>query len=69
MLGLNFDSPRTTPVHDELSHLVYATHGNDVKFTMVDGNVLQENGQITTLDRDKILSDAERMAQRFTDGF
>jgi cytosine/adenosine deaminase-related metal-dependent hydrolase len=69
MLGLNFDSPRTTPVHDVLSHLVYATHGNDVKFTMVDGNVLQENGQITTLDRDKILSDAERMAQRFTDGF
>lgn len=69
LVGINFDSPRTTPVHDVLSHLVYATHGDDVEFTMVDGNVLQENGRITTLDRERVLEQASRMARRFTDGF
>jgi cytosine/adenosine deaminase-related metal-dependent hydrolase len=68
VIGLNFDSPRTTPVHDVLSHLVYCVHGSDVEFTMVDGKVLQENGRMTGVDRDSIMRLAQDMASRFTNG-
>ncbi|WP_135537043.1 5'-deoxyadenosine deaminase [Halostella pelagica] len=60
IVGLRTDITRATPLHDVLSHLVFAAHGEDVMFTMVDGNVLVENGEVTTVD-------AERIRQRADD--
>jgi len=45
---------RATPLHDVLSHLVFAARGSDVRFTMVDGNVLMEDGEVTVADADTI---------------
>ena len=45
---------RATPLHDVLSHLVFAAHGDDVQFTMVDGQVLLEDGEVTVADADEI---------------
>jgi cytosine/adenosine deaminase-related metal-dependent hydrolase len=49
---------RAAPLHDVLSHLVFAAHGDDVVFTMVDGNVLMEDGEVTVADADAIRQDA-----------
>jgi len=45
---------RATPLHEVLSHLVFAARGSDVRFTMVDGNVLMEDGEVTVADADTI---------------
>jgi cytosine/adenosine deaminase-related metal-dependent hydrolase len=54
IVGLSTDCTRATPLHDVLSHLVFAAHGDDVRFTMVDGTVLQEEGAVTTVDAEAI---------------
>ncbi|KAA9396005.1 5'-deoxyadenosine deaminase [Haloarcula sp. CBA1130] len=61
IVGLNTDLTRATPLHDVLSHLVFAAHGDDVRFTMVDGNVLMEHGEVTTIDADAVRSKASTM--------
>jgi cytosine/adenosine deaminase-related metal-dependent hydrolase len=50
IVGLTTDPTRATPLHDVLSHLVFAAHGDDVAFTMVDGEVLYEDGELAVAD-------------------
>jgi cytosine/adenosine deaminase-related metal-dependent hydrolase len=63
VVGLSTDLTRATPLHDVLSHLVFAAHGEDVRFTMVDGEVLYENGELTIADADSIREEARRAAR------
>jgi len=58
IVGLDTDLTRATPLHDVLSHLVFAAHGDDVRFTMVDGNVLMERGEVTSIDADAVRAEA-----------
>ncbi len=54
VIGLTTDVTRATPLHDVLGHLVFAAHGDDVVFTMVDGEVLYDDGELTVADADAI---------------
>jgi cytosine/adenosine deaminase-related metal-dependent hydrolase len=65
VVGLTTDVSRTTPVHDVLSTLVFATHGDDVTFTMVDGEVLMQDGEVTVADAEAIRREAREHAARF----
>jgi cytosine/adenosine deaminase-related metal-dependent hydrolase len=66
VIGLSTDAARAVPVHDPLSALVYATHGDDVTFTMVDGRVLQDGGEIQCCDAAGIRARARDFAGQFT---
>ncbi|WP_135807130.1 5'-deoxyadenosine deaminase [Halorussus marinus] len=59
VVGLRTDLTRATPIHDVLSHLVFAAHGDDVAFTMVDGEVLYEDGDHVAVDADRIRREAD----------
>jgi len=50
IIGLRTDVTRATPLHDVRSHLVFAAHGDDVTFTMVDGEVLMADSEVTVAD-------------------
>ncbi|MFC4549543.1 MULTISPECIES: 5'-deoxyadenosine deaminase [Halorussus] len=50
VVGLTTDLTRATPLHDVLSHLVFAAHADDVRFTMVDGEILYEDGEHVRAD-------------------
>lgn len=63
IIGLSTDTTRGTPLYDALSYLVFAARGNDVKFTMVDGNILMENGMVTIADADSIRHSATEVAK------
>lgn len=63
IIGLSTDSTRGTPLYEILSYLVFAARGEDVKFTMVDGNVLMENGTVTVADADAIRESATAVAE------
>jgi 5-methylthioadenosine/S-adenosylhomocysteine deaminase len=60
VVGMN--RARQTPLYDAVSQLVYATHGDDVKTTIVNGRVLMRDRKVTTLDEAAVLADARRLA-------
>ncbi|MDQ3068637.1 MAG: amidohydrolase family protein [Acidobacteriota bacterium] len=55
---------RQTPVYDPVSHLVYATRGDDVRDVFVHGRVLMRDRLIRTLNRAAVLRDARAMQQK-----
>jgi 5-methylthioadenosine/S-adenosylhomocysteine deaminase len=62
VIVVRMDQPRQTPMYDPISHLVYATHGDDVDTTIVNGRVLMRNGKVLTLNQDQVLRDARAAA-------
>jgi len=66
IVGLSTDAARATPVHDPLSHLVFAAHGDDVAFTMVDGDVVYD-GAVVGVDAAAVRERARRLAARVCD--
>jgi 5-methylthioadenosine/S-adenosylhomocysteine deaminase len=55
---------RQTPLYDPVSHLVYTTRGDDVRTTIVNGAVLMRDRQMKTLNRNAVIAEANRLAQR-----
>ena len=64
VVAIDMDRPHLTPNTDPLSNLLYSAQGGDVCLTMADGRVLYENGEFTTLDKDRILFEARKAAKR-----
>jgi len=63
IIGLSTETTRATPLYDPLSHLVFAARGDDVEFTMVDGNVLMDDGELTVADAETIRAEANAVAE------
>jgi 5-methylthioadenosine/S-adenosylhomocysteine deaminase len=57
-------SARQTPLYDPISHLVYTTHGDDVRHTIVNGKVVMRDRKVLTLDAEAVLRDAAAMAAK-----
>jgi 5-methylthioadenosine/S-adenosylhomocysteine deaminase len=55
----------TTPFYpaNVISHLVYSCRGSDVQATLVDGNVLMDDGLLRTVDQAEVLSRAQETAR------
>ena len=51
-------------MYDPISHLVYTTHGDDVVLTMVNGQVLMQDGAVRTLNEAQVLGDARAAAEQ-----
>ena len=51
------------PDPDPWSTLVYAARGTDVALTMVEGDILSRDGDLTQLDRNEIVSEAREAAR------
>ena len=62
VIAVSMTAPRQTPMYDVLSHLVYATHGDDVRTTIVNGRVLMRDRKVLTLDAPAVLSEARTWA-------
>ncbi len=64
MVAIDLDRIYMQPAYDQLNNLVYASSGNDVFMTMVDGKICYENGSYTQLDLEKILYETDKSSQR-----
>jgi 5-methylthioadenosine/S-adenosylhomocysteine deaminase len=60
---VDMDKPHLLPVHNQISHLVYATRGSDVKTTIVNGNILMEDGVVKSIDQEKVMEEADIAAE------
>jgi 5-methylthioadenosine/S-adenosylhomocysteine deaminase len=59
---VSLDAPHLTPVHDVVSHLVYAARGSDVRHTVCDGRVLMRDREVLTLDEERVKREAQTRA-------
>jgi 5-methylthioadenosine/S-adenosylhomocysteine deaminase len=62
LITVSVASARQTPLYDPVSHLVYATRGDDVRTTIVNGKILMMNRQLRTLNRTAVIAEANRLA-------
>ena len=56
--------PHNCPADDVYAQIVYSTKSSDVRFVMVDGKTLFQNGELITLDAEKITREAEFQWQK-----
>ncbi len=64
LIAVRTDHPRQVPMYDPISHLVYTTHGDDVRLTMVNGRVLMRDGRVESLDEAAVIRDARAAAEQ-----
>ncbi len=57
----NLDSPRMKPDYDPLVSVFHAADSSDIVLTMVDGKVLYKNGEFTSIDIDRVMTEVERI--------
>ncbi len=55
--------PRQTPMYDPVSHLVYVSHGDDVRDVIVNGRVLMRDRRLATLDEAAVIARARQLSQ------
>ncbi len=66
LIAFNLKAPQATPLFDPLAHVVYAAAAADTRFVVVDGELLVEDGRLSALDEEKIISECTRRAERLT---
>jgi 5-methylthioadenosine/S-adenosylhomocysteine deaminase len=59
---VGMSKPRQQPLFDPVSQIVYASRGDDVETTIVNGIVLMRDRKVLTLDESKVLSEARAAA-------
>ncbi len=59
LIALDLQVPNMIPVHNPLSHLVYAANGSEVRLTMVDGRICYRDGRFLTLDYPALLREMD----------
>lgn len=64
----DFNRPHLRPRHNVTANLLHAARAGDVTDVMVDGRWLLRNGELQTLDEERILWEAERRAFRMVGG-
>lgn len=55
VIAVKLDELNTQPVHNPVSQLVYSTKSSQVRYVWVNGKLLLDNGELTTLDKETLL--------------
>lgn len=61
IIVLNMQQPHLCPVHQPISHLVYAAKGSDVLHSVINGKVVMREGRLSSLDEAAILAEMEKI--------
>jgi 5-methylthioadenosine/S-adenosylhomocysteine deaminase len=66
LIMIDLKKPHLTPLHDPVSHLVYAVRGTDVCTTIVNGAPLMLEKEYLTIDVEKTLEQSKKIAMELT---
>ncbi len=61
---IDFNQPHLQPDGDPVANIVYSASASDVETVIVDGNILFNKGEFLTLDREKIIYEANQRSKR-----
>ena len=62
ILAFRTDTPEMNPVHDMTNNMVYSVSDGDIAMTVIDGEVLYDDGEFTNLDIERICFEAAKAA-------
>ncbi|MGD9280678.1 MAG: amidohydrolase, partial [Desulfobacterales bacterium] len=68
LIIIDTNKPHLTPMYNPVSHLVYAAMGSDVTTSIINGNVVMEDGRIKTMDINAVMDDVNKIAKEITAG-
>jgi 5-methylthioadenosine/S-adenosylhomocysteine deaminase len=63
LIIIDTNKPHLTPMYNPVSHLVYAAMGSDVTTSIINGQVVMENGQLKTMDIKAVIDDVNKIAK------
>lgn len=63
LIMIDLDKPHLSPRHNIEAHIVYSAQSADVSLVMVDGRILVEDGELTTIDHERVMFEAARCAR------
>ncbi len=61
-------APNLTPHHNIVSHIVYAASGFNVSDVIIDGKIIMKEREFITIDKNKIMEEAERAKEKLLHG-
>lgn len=62
-IGIKIANLHQVPIYDPVSSIVHATNARDVSLVVVDGKILVEHGQLTTMDEAQVVREAIKAGQ------
>lgn len=66
LFALDLHRPHLTPAYDLSSNLVHSAQASDIDMTIVDGEVLYQNGHFLTIDIERVMRECRRIAASIT---
>jgi 5-methylthioadenosine/S-adenosylhomocysteine deaminase len=66
LIAVDTSGPNALPLFDPYSHLVYSAHASSVRATVVEGEILMENGRLRTIDTAAVARAADRFGRRIS---
>lgn len=64
---LDMDAVNNVPCYDTYAALCYSADSSNVVMTMVDGRILYENGEYTSIDKEKLVFEAKNLIAHYFD--
>ena len=64
VIAVKLDELNTQPIHNPISQLVYSTKSSQVKYVWVNGKLLLDNAELTTIDKQTLLQMARTWQQK-----
>lgn len=64
LILIDIDKPHICPVNDLVSAVVYSAQGADVDTVLIDGNIVMEKGELSTIDEEKVKYKVKEIARR-----
>ena len=58
LIVIDLRRPHLVPVRNPVSNLVYAANGGDVDTVIIDGKIIMENRQMTTIEEEEVVQEA-----------
>lgn len=64
LIVLDLNQPHLTPLYNIPSHMVYAARGADVVHSIINGRIVMQNRQLTTIDEKELLAEMVKMGDK-----
>lgn len=61
---VDLNKPHLVPQHAIVANLIYSAQGSDVKTTIIDGKIVMKNGEVLTLDEERVMYEAQKAAEK-----
>lgn len=68
VICIDYHKPHMQPMHNIVANIVYAAQPSDVTHTIVDGQILVENGKLTTIDEEELIMNVKKCSERLVKG-